>query len=136
MLASSACQWTPMPSPPQKLPNEMSIWPNFKSPLIWDVFAVSTYLTVSVLFWYLGLLPDLASLRDRAVRRAGRAVRLEAAIRIVELRGRRRGDAAVLQRQGAHDRAVHLVVLSVEGRDAGGPGLLEDLDALVESVVG
>ena len=48
------------------LPNEMAIWPNFKSPLIWDVFAVSTYFTVSLLFWYVGLIPDFATLRDRA----------------------------------------------------------------------
>jgi molybdopterin-containing oxidoreductase family membrane subunit len=48
------------------LPNQMSMWPNFKSPLLWDVFAVSTYFTVSLLFWYVGLLPDLATLRDRA----------------------------------------------------------------------
>jgi Ni/Fe-hydrogenase subunit HybB-like protein len=48
------------------LPNEMSIWPNFKSPLIWDVFAVSTYFTVSTLFWLVGLIPDFATLRDRA----------------------------------------------------------------------
>lgn len=47
-------------------PNQMAIWPNFKSPLCWDVFAVSTYFTVSLLFWYLGLVPDLATLRDRA----------------------------------------------------------------------
>ncbi len=45
-------------------PSTLGVWPNFKSPLIWDVFAVSTYLTVSFLFWYLGLLPDLAALRD------------------------------------------------------------------------
>ncbi|MBI1899078.1 MAG: polysulfide reductase NrfD [Acidobacteria bacterium] len=44
----------------------LSVWPNFRSPLIWDVFAVSTYLTVSLLFWYVGLVPDLATLRDRA----------------------------------------------------------------------
>jgi molybdopterin-containing oxidoreductase family membrane subunit len=44
----------------------MGIWPQFRSPLIWDVFAVGTYLTVSVLFWYTGLVPDLASFRDRA----------------------------------------------------------------------
>ena len=43
-----------------------SLWPNFASPLLWDVFAVSTYFTVSLLFWYTGLLPDLATLRDRA----------------------------------------------------------------------
>ncbi|MCB9542936.1 MAG: polysulfide reductase NrfD [Myxococcales bacterium] len=48
------------------LPNQMSMWPNFRSPLLWDVFAVSTYFTVSLLFWYVGLVPDLATLRDRA----------------------------------------------------------------------
>ena len=42
------------------------LWPNFNSPLLWDVFAISTYFTVSLLFWYSGLLPDLATLRDRA----------------------------------------------------------------------
>ena len=47
-------------------PSTMQLWPQFRSPLIWDVFAVSTYLTVSLLFWYTGLVPDLASLRDRA----------------------------------------------------------------------
>ncbi len=50
-------------------PNTMGLWPNFKSPLIWDVFAVSTYATVSVLFWYVGLIPDLATMRDRAQHR-------------------------------------------------------------------
>ncbi len=48
------------------IPQSNAIWPNFRSPLLWDVFAVSTYLTVSVLFWYVGLIPDLATLRDRA----------------------------------------------------------------------
>jgi molybdopterin-containing oxidoreductase family membrane subunit len=48
------------------LPNQMGIWPNFRSPLLWDVFAVSTYFTVSLLFWYMGLIPDLATMRDRA----------------------------------------------------------------------
>ena len=47
-------------------PNQHSIWPNFISPLVWDVFAVSTYLTVSLVFWYVGLIPDFATLRDRA----------------------------------------------------------------------
>ncbi|MDD5658306.1 MAG: polysulfide reductase NrfD, partial [Elusimicrobia bacterium] len=47
-------------------PNQRGIWPNFRSPLMWDVFAVSTYFTVSLLFWYVGLIPDLASMRDRA----------------------------------------------------------------------
>jgi Ni/Fe-hydrogenase subunit HybB-like protein len=48
------------------LPNTMGIWPNFRSPLMWDVFAVSTYATVSLLFWLMGLIPDFATLRDRA----------------------------------------------------------------------
>ena len=48
------------------IPNANAIWPNFRSALLWDVFAVSTYGTVSVLFWYVGLIPDLASVRDRA----------------------------------------------------------------------
>jgi len=50
-------------------PSTMGIWPQFRSPLIWDVFAVSTYGTVSLLFWFVGLIPDLATLRDRAVNR-------------------------------------------------------------------
>ena len=45
-------------------PNTMGLWPQFRSPLMWDVFAVSTYFTVSLLFWYTGLVPDLATLRD------------------------------------------------------------------------
>ena len=48
------------------LPNTMGMWPQFRSPLLWDVFAVSTYATVSLLFWFVGLIPDLATLRDRA----------------------------------------------------------------------
>src|SRR5881628_1175593 len=51
------------------LPNQNSIWPQFRSPLLWDVFAVSTYFTVSLLFWYMGLIPDLATMRDRAKNR-------------------------------------------------------------------
>src|SRR5580765_7702394 len=47
-------------------PNTMGVWPQFRSPLVWDVFAVSTYATVSLLFWFVGLVPDLATLRDRA----------------------------------------------------------------------
>lgn len=47
-------------------PNTMGMWPQFRSPLVWDVFAVSTYATVSLLFWYVGLIPDFATLRDRA----------------------------------------------------------------------
>jgi len=48
-------------------PSTMYLWPQFRSPLIWDVFAVSTYGTVSLLFWFVGLIPDLATLRDRAL---------------------------------------------------------------------
>ena len=51
-----------------------ALWPQFRSPLIWDVFAVSTYATVSLLFWYVGLIPDLATLRDRSQSRVGRVV--------------------------------------------------------------
>ncbi len=50
-------------------PNSMWLWPQFRSPLVWDVFAVSTYLTVSLLFWYVGLIPDLATLRDKSDKR-------------------------------------------------------------------
>jgi len=50
-------------------PNTMALWPQWRSPLIWDVFAVSTYATVSLLFWYVGLIPDMATLRDRAKRK-------------------------------------------------------------------
>jgi len=53
-------------------PNTMALWPNFRSPLVWDVFAVSTYATVSALFWFVGLLPDLATLRDRSKNRMAR----------------------------------------------------------------
>jgi Ni/Fe-hydrogenase subunit HybB-like protein len=55
-------------------PNTMNVWPNFRSPLIWDVFAVSTYLTVSFMFWFVGLIPDLATLRDRASNRASQII--------------------------------------------------------------
>ncbi len=51
------------------IPNQMDLWPQFRSPLMWDVFAVSTYATVSALFWYVGMIPDLATLRDRAKNR-------------------------------------------------------------------
>ena len=47
-------------------PSTMGVWPQFRSPLMWDVFAVSTYATISALFWFVGLIPDLATLRDRA----------------------------------------------------------------------
>jgi molybdopterin-containing oxidoreductase family membrane subunit len=55
-------------------PNTMGVWPQFRSPLVWDVFAVSTYATVSALFWFVGLVPDLATLRDRSTSRLGRMV--------------------------------------------------------------
>jgi Ni/Fe-hydrogenase subunit HybB-like protein len=47
-------------------PNSMNVWPQFRSPLLWDVFAVSTYATISVVFWYIGLVPDLGTMRDRS----------------------------------------------------------------------
>jgi molybdopterin-containing oxidoreductase family membrane subunit len=53
-------------------PNTMSLWPQFRSPLVWDVFAVGTYATVSLMFWFVGLIPDLATLRDRATNRLAR----------------------------------------------------------------
>lgn len=52
------------------IPGQMGIWPNFRSPLVWDFFAVGTYFTVSFMFWYMGMVPDLAVLRDRAKTRA------------------------------------------------------------------
>src|SRR5437016_11813383 len=47
-------------------PNSMNYWPQFRSPLVWDVFAVSSYFTISFVFWFIGLVPDLATLRDRS----------------------------------------------------------------------
>jgi Ni/Fe-hydrogenase subunit HybB-like protein len=55
-------------------PNPMWMWPQFRSPLVWDVFAVSTYATVSLLFWFVGMIPDLATLRDRAKNRAAQVI--------------------------------------------------------------
>ena len=55
-------------------PDVMNVWPQWRSPLVWDIFAISTYLTVSLLFWYVGLIPDLATLRDRAHSRVKRVV--------------------------------------------------------------
>ena len=63
-----ACYWL-LP-----YPNSMDIWPQFRSPLIWDVFAVSTYLTVSLVFWFVGLVPDFASMRDRTKNRIGQVI--------------------------------------------------------------
>ncbi len=56
------------------IPNSNVIWQNFRSPLLWDVFAVSTYFTVSLLFWYVGLVPDLATIRDRATTKLRKVV--------------------------------------------------------------
>ncbi|MCA9513796.1 MAG: polysulfide reductase NrfD, partial [Myxococcales bacterium] len=56
------------------VPNQMDMWPNFMSPLLWDVFAVSTYFTVSLLFWYVGLIPDFATMRDRSVSKVRKLV--------------------------------------------------------------
>jgi Ni/Fe-hydrogenase subunit HybB-like protein len=55
-------------------PNTMYLWPQFRSPLVWDVFAVSTYATVSLMFWFVGLIPDLATLRDRSKNRASKVI--------------------------------------------------------------
>lgn len=55
-------------------PNIMAVWPQFRSPLMWDVFAVSTYFTVSLLFWFIGLVPDFATLRDKATNRLTKVV--------------------------------------------------------------
>src|SRR5947209_1833229 len=55
-------------------PNTMALWPQFRSALVWDVFAVSTYFTVSLLFWYMGMIPDLATLRDRSRSRLGQVL--------------------------------------------------------------
>ncbi len=55
-------------------PNAMGMWPNFRSPLMWDVFAVSTYATVSAMFWFVGLIPDLATLRDRSTNKIARVI--------------------------------------------------------------
>jgi Ni/Fe-hydrogenase subunit HybB-like protein len=55
-------------------PSTMGVWPQFRSPLVWDVFAVSTYATISLLFWFVGLIPDLATLRDRSRNRFAQIV--------------------------------------------------------------
>ncbi len=68
-------------------PNRMNVWPQWRSPLVWDAFAVSTYAIVSVLFWYLGLIPDLAVMRDAA---RSRTVRVLAAIGSLGWRGEAR----------------------------------------------
>jgi Ni/Fe-hydrogenase subunit HybB-like protein len=54
------------------IPNQMEMWPQFRSPLEWDIFAVSTYATISIVFWYMGMIPDFATFRDRATTTARR----------------------------------------------------------------
>ncbi|MCC7380545.1 MAG: polysulfide reductase NrfD [Deltaproteobacteria bacterium] len=56
------------------IPNQMAMWPQFRSPLAWDIFAVGTYFTVSFLFWYLGMIPDIATLRDRSTNKVRQLV--------------------------------------------------------------
>jgi molybdopterin-containing oxidoreductase family membrane subunit len=56
------------------LPNIMGVWPQFRSPLMWDVFAVSTYFTISLLFWFMGLIPDFATIRDKSTGRVRKVV--------------------------------------------------------------
>ena len=57
------------------IPTEhLAMWPNFRSPLLWDVFAVSTYATVSALFWYMGMVPDIATFRDRCKSKIGKVI--------------------------------------------------------------
>ena len=116
-------------------PNTMALWPQWRSPLVWDVFAVSTYATVSLLFWYVGLIPDLATLRDRATNRFGAdhlrhpgdgLARLGAATGTATGRPTccwRPGDAA--GRLGAHGRQLRL-----HGRDRARLAL-DDLPALL-----
>ena len=99
-------------------PNTMGVWPQFRSPLIWDVFAVSTYATVSLLFWFVGLIPDLATLRDRSQSRVGRVDLRHAGAGLARLgaplaplrdgvpAARRPRDAA--GRLGAHGRQLRL----------------------------
>ncbi len=55
-------------------PNTMNVWPQFRSPLLWDVFAVSTYATISVVFWYIGMVPDLGTMRDRSKTKFGQYI--------------------------------------------------------------
>jgi len=68
------------------IPNSNAIWPNFRSPLLWDVFAVSTYATVSLLFWYMGMIPDFATLRDRADQRLRKLGDLAPALPFIGIR--------------------------------------------------
>ena len=72
--ASSHLAGPGSPTGCSRIRTRCAIWPQFRSPLMWDVFAVSTYATVSLLFWYVGLVPDLATLRDRSQSHVGRVI--------------------------------------------------------------
>jgi molybdopterin-containing oxidoreductase family membrane subunit len=71
-------------------PNAMNVWPQWRSPLVWDFFAIATYLTVSLLFWYVGLIPDLATLRDRAGQRGERTSQIAYGLLALGWRGEAR----------------------------------------------
>jgi molybdopterin-containing oxidoreductase family membrane subunit len=71
-LLHTGRQWLPMYLTPY--PNQHGLWVNFTSPLVWDVFAVSTYFTVSLVFWYVGLIPDFATLRDRTTNKIKKTI--------------------------------------------------------------
>jgi molybdopterin-containing oxidoreductase family membrane subunit len=71
-------------------PNVMNVWPQWRSPLVWDFFAIATYLTVSLLFWYVGLIPDLATLRDRAGQRGERTAQVTYGLLALGWRGEAR----------------------------------------------
>jgi len=83
-------------------PNTMTLWPQFRSPLLWDFFAILAYVTSSVLFWYFGLVPDLATLRDRA---KTRGKRLFYGVLALGFRGS--------DRQWSHYRAVYGVLAAI-----------------------
>ncbi len=71
-------------------PNVMNVWPQWRSPLVWDFFAISSYLSVSLLFWYVGLIPDLATMRDRAGARGRRAAQIAYGLLALGWRGEAR----------------------------------------------
>jgi molybdopterin-containing oxidoreductase family membrane subunit len=71
-------------------PNVMNVWPQWRSPLVWDFFAIASYLSVSLLFWYVGLIPDLATLRDRAGARGRRGAQVAYGLLALGWRGEAR----------------------------------------------
>jgi molybdopterin-containing oxidoreductase family membrane subunit len=71
-------------------PNVMNVWPQWRSPLVWDFFAIATYLSVSLLFWYVGLIPDLGTLRDRAGHRGQRGAQIAYGLLALGWRGEAR----------------------------------------------